>query len=171
MKINEILQTLPNLTEITISDPELSCHTESFLPAEDEHLFVFRQIIDIPADCVFSMTSSIEDPGAECIWALLEYQEHENNACGMVLQNKENGEIIFVCEQTQIMSVSMRVTEDRENCRHTYQITAFKDSPVKLEKFVSCFRQGETEDYLETAFKACRAAAISGFASFQNRRK
>ena len=134
----------------------------------NDHLLVFRQTIEPFGNIDFSLKSWMEEPGSECSWKIREFRELENNACGWMLQDA-GGREAALCETTQILSISMRVKETREQCMHHYAITAFEESPIKLEKFISFHTSEEGTDFGEKAFKECRQASITGFEFLKGR--
>lgn len=139
----------------------LRSRREWFFPENMPGLLVFRQTIEPSSSCDFHLTSTMEEPdGVE--WSAADFLEQENNACGFLLKNRD-GQRAILCETTQIFSVSIRVNETRERCTHHYEINAFEECPVKLEKFVSFRTEGEDPDYIGTAFRECREASRRGF--------
>lgn len=125
------------------------------------HLFVFRQTIEPYANCDFDMEIHMDFPAQESIWTLDHYLDRENNSCGMLLTGPD-GKKGVLCETTQITSFSIRVDETRDDISRHYHITAFEESPINVEKYIS-FHTDEEEDYEEAAFRECRNAAITRF--------
>ena len=101
-------------------------------------------------------------------WKIKAFRELENNACGWLLSSADGREAML-CETTQILSISMKVSESREQCEHRYAITAFEECPIKLEKYISFRTSEEDPDFAETAFKECRQASITGFEFLKGR--
>lgn len=141
---------------------------EWFGALRNEHLAVFRQTIEPFGNIDFLLRSWMDEPDPAGKWKIKAFRELENNACGWLLSGADGREAML-CETTQILSISMKVSESREQCEHRYAITAFEECPIKLEKYISFRTSKEDPDFAETAFKECRQASITGFEFLKGR--
>jgi len=140
---------------------------EWFLAPRNAHLLVFRQTIEPMADCDFTIVNTMNSETLAAGWTVLDYLEQENNSCGLLLQGPD-GRRTALCETSQIMSFSIRVQETRERVTRSIAVTAFEESPVKLEKYISRHTD-EEEDYIERAFRECREASKIRFDDLRGR--
>lgn len=145
-------------TEFTWEGVHFTVEREWFGAPRNPHLFVFRQTVEPFADCDFDVISQMDEPENGSVWKVGKYLEREDNSCGLLLRNTSDGHLGALCETSQITSFSIRVNETRDRLVRTYHITAFKESPIRMEKYVS-FHTDEEEDYEELAFRECRSAA------------
>ncbi|MGI6055766.1 MAG: hypothetical protein ACOYBD_02090 [Bilifractor sp.] len=140
---------------------------EWFGAPRNEHLLVFRQTIEPYANCNFDLKTWMEEPGEKSPWKLEQYLEQENNSCGFLFRNAQ-GRRLILCETSQITSFSIRVNETRENVTRKYAITAFEESPIRVEKYFS-LHTDEEENYQEAAFRECREASKLRFDDLRGR--
>lgn len=145
-------------TEFTWDDVRFTVKREWFGAPRNPHLFVYRQTVEPFADCDFDAESRIDLPEEGSPWKAEKYLDREDNSCGLLLRHTESGHLGVLCETSQITSFSIRVNETRDQILRTYHITAFEESPIRMEKYVS-FHTDEEEDYEELAFRECRDAS------------
>ncbi len=147
--------------EFTWKSIHFTAQKEWFGAPRNSHLLVYREMIEANKNCEYRMTNRMIVPDAESDWKLIEIQDREDNSCGMLLKNR-NGHRGMLCETSQVLSFSFHVDEKREQVNRQYSLTAFEESPIKLEKYIS-FHTDDEEDYIETAFRECRSAARTRF--------
>ncbi|MGN0364245.1 MAG: hypothetical protein ACI4ET_15575 [Bilifractor sp.] len=140
---------------------------EWFGAPRNEHLLVFRQTIEPFADCNFDLTTWMEEPEEDAEWQIEQTLDQENNSCGFLFRNAK-GQRLLLCETSQITSFSMKVSETREKVRRKYAITAFEESPIRVEKYFS-LHTDEEEDFQEIAFRECRESSKIRFDDLKGR--
>ena len=109
----------------------------------------------------------MDEPDADSPWQLEQYLEQENNSCGFLFRNLQ-GRHLILCETSQITSFSIRVNETREKVTRHYAITAFEESPIRVEKYFSLHTDDE-DNYQEIAFRECREASKLRFDDLKGR--
>ena len=131
---------------------------EWFLAPAAPDLLVFRQTLEASENCVYTLETAIDTRFSDGLWDSCEPLDVTGNFCGMVLRQGNKAPLV-VCETTQIAAASVRVSESRDGFMRSYQVTAWKEIPVKLEKYISLRSEGETEWFPEAALAECRNAS------------
>ena len=134
------------------------CTQEWFEAPAVPGLLVFRQTLEASEDCVYCLNTSLDPEEAEPYWDGYEVPDSRNGFCEIALKRGQDTGILM-CETTQIAASSVRVQEERKGCARIYQITAWKEIPVKLEKYVSVRCSGEDAWFPESALAECRLAS------------
>lgn len=133
-----------------------SCQ-EWFIAPMNPNLLVFRQTLEASEDCCYHLETCLETPDTSSGWSSYTSISQEDNSCGLTLE--ADGQILAaLCETTQLVSSSVRITECRTECRRSYEVTAWKETPVKLEKYM-ILQQSDQKHFQELAFAECRLAS------------
>jgi hypothetical protein len=130
---------------------------EWFVAPASPALLVFRQTVETSADCVYRLESWLDLPEEEC-GRISEMPVHRDHFCGIRMNHPGQKELLL-CETTQLAAASLRVSETTEGTSRVYQVTAWEETPVKLEKFVSIREQDGDPWYPESALAECRQAS------------
>ncbi len=140
--------------------------TQWMISRKNPEILIFQGAVETSEDCEFSIETWMDTEGQEDLSSPFckVIPDQEDHSCGCVLEGAE-GWKAAVCETTQLMSSSFRIKEQLEGIRRQYQVTAWKDTPVKLEKFIVV--EGEADSYVLLALAKCRAAAKTGSTAIQ----
>lgn len=138
-------------------DITFQCIQEWFIVPSNRNLLAFRQTLESSGDCCYHLETWVEEPDGTGIWSSCLLIDQEDNSCGLLLEEYARPGIAL-CETTQLVSASVRISESRHGCSRSYDVTAWKETPVKLEKYIS-LRLEDNENFRELAFAECRQAS------------